>query len=322
MSDFGRHFVREPATSDADEYARRVHWLAAIYVVLFFVSIVGVALLTWRGKFFVTLAQRSNVETLTIAFFLVFFAYIAALSARGALGAVRLGAFAAIGVLRGRDAGEAALARAFARQRTRRAPSAALSFVVEREEAPGQGFAFRLEDAWGYAGEIRVDAARVAYHGHGGSNNLLAYFAHQVQLAIQDRYPGVDLDPVHWEGVDDESQRAYLGMVAFAQNLRRAFDLEELWPRVSLDAETCDAIAAQLRAVTPSVRAEAFLPDLEYTAEHKLPIIPEPLGIASLSRSERRADPVATMGLAAIVVSASVAVIAYLLILPPWVPGT
>lgn len=143
-----------------------------------------------------------------------------------------------------------------------------------------------------------------------------------MQLAIQDRYPGVDLDPVHWEGVDDESQRAYLGMVGFAQNLRRAFDLEELWPRVSLDREACGTLAARLREVTPSVRAEAFLPDLEYTAEHKLPIIPEPLGIASLSRSEHRADPVATMGLAAIVVSASVAVIAYILILPPWVPGT
>lgn len=322
MSDFGRHFVREPATADAAEYVRRVHWLAAIYVVLFFASAVGVVLLTWRGKFFVTLAQRSNVETLTIAFFLVFFAYIAALSVRGAVGAVRLAAYGAIGLLRGRDAGEAALARAFARQRTRRAPSAALGFVVEREGAPGEGFAFRLEDAWGYAGEIRVDGAHIAYHGHGGSNNLLAYFAHQVQLAIQDRYPGVDLDPVHWEGVDDESQRAYLGMVGFAQNLRRAFDLEELWPRVSLDREACGTLAARLREVTPSVRAEAFLPDLEYTAEHKLPIIPEPLGIASLSRSEHRADPVATMGLAAIVVSASVAVIAYILILPPWVPGT
>ena len=137
MSDFGRHFVREPATADAAEYVRRVHWLAAIYVVLFFASAVGVVLLTWRGKFFVTLAQRSNVETLTIAFFLVFFAYIAALSVRGAVGAVRLAAYGAIGLLRGRDAGEAALARAFARQRTRRAPSAALGFVVEREGAPG-----------------------------------------------------------------------------------------------------------------------------------------------------------------------------------------
>ncbi len=322
MSDFARTFVREPATADATEYATRVRRLSTIYAVLFISSLAGIVLLCWRGKFFVTLAQRSNVETLTIAFFLVFFAYIAILSSRGALGAVRLAGWGVLAMVRGRDAAEKARTRAFERQQPREGRSAALNVVIEREGQPFQHFAFPIADEYGHAGELRVEGARIAYRGRGGSNNLLAYFARQVQSAIGDRMPGLDIDPVHWNGVDDESQRAYLGTVQFAQNLRRALNVEELWPTVWLTDEECAIIGSCMRAVTASVRAEAFLPDFEYSAEHKLPIIPEPLGIASLSRSERRADPVATMGLAAMVVVASVAAIAYIIVLPPWVPGT
>jgi len=63
--------------------------LAAEYLALFICALTGIALLIWKAQLFVTLAQRSNVETLTIAFFLVFFAYLAALSAPGARGARR-----------------------------------------------------------------------------------------------------------------------------------------------------------------------------------------------------------------------------------------
>jgi hypothetical protein len=50
-------------------------------------ALIGIGLLVWKAQLFVTLTQRSNVETLTLAFFLVFFAYLGILSARGAVGA-------------------------------------------------------------------------------------------------------------------------------------------------------------------------------------------------------------------------------------------
>src|SRR5207237_2543390 len=78
----------------AEDYVRRVHILAATYAVLFCASVAGVVVLAIYGKLFVTLAQRSNVETLTILFLLVLYAYLVALSARGALGAARLALYA------------------------------------------------------------------------------------------------------------------------------------------------------------------------------------------------------------------------------------
>ena len=64
-----------------------------------------------------------------------------------------------------------------------------------------------------------------------------------------------------------------------------------------------------------------MLPDWEYSAEHKLPVIPEPLGLISLGRSTRRADPLATMGFATLMVLLTLAVIVLFVIDKPWVPG-
>src|SRR5690348_4106258 len=85
--------LRGPGVSDAAHYRKRVRWLAIVHVTLFVASLAGIALLIWRGEFFVTLSQRSNVETLTIAFFLLFFGYFAVITAHGAIGAVRIGLF-------------------------------------------------------------------------------------------------------------------------------------------------------------------------------------------------------------------------------------
>jgi hypothetical protein len=59
--DLGRALVREPDVSDARHYARRVLLLALIHPALFTLSLFGVVLVVWRGRFFVTLSQRSNV---------------------------------------------------------------------------------------------------------------------------------------------------------------------------------------------------------------------------------------------------------------------
>jgi len=81
-------------------------------------------------------------------------------------------------------------------------------------------------------------------------------------------------------------------------------------------------------AVTPwcgicgAVREEALLPELEYEGEHKIPIIPEPLGIISLGRRERRVDPLSSMMSALLIVSVAVALMVWLVVRPPWVPGS
>ena len=77
----------------------------------------------------------------------------------------------------------------------------------------------------------------------------------------------------------------------------------------------------RLSAVCGAVRNEAFLPDWEYSGEHKLPLIPEPLGLISLSRTEKRVDPVSSMGCAVLVLGTILAVPALFLLFPPWVPG-
>src|SRR4051812_31788126 len=88
-----RVLLQEPGVSDPHHYARRVLWLAIVHPCLFAASIVGFALLIWRGEFFVTLPQRSNVETLTIAFLFLFFGYFPVLPARGAVGGMRVVGF-------------------------------------------------------------------------------------------------------------------------------------------------------------------------------------------------------------------------------------
>jgi hypothetical protein len=88
-----------------------------------------------------------------------------------------------------------------------------------------------------------------------------------------------------------------------------------------LTADQRRRLEDDLRALCPALRNEAFLPDWEYEGEHKLPIIPEPLGIISLSRTERRVDPLSSLSATLVVVLLVVALICFFLLRPPWVPG-
>ena len=89
-ADIARLVLEEPGVSDPAHYRRRVRRLAIVHFALFFLSLVGFALLIWQGELFVTLAQRTNVETLTITFLLLFFGYFAVVTAPGARGALRI----------------------------------------------------------------------------------------------------------------------------------------------------------------------------------------------------------------------------------------
>jgi hypothetical protein len=126
---------------------------------------------------------------------------------------------------------------------------------------------------------------------------------------------------VAWGQLDEDEGEKLLAQVGFARALRRQLDSPPLWPTVALGPDHCDEITRRLQRVAPALLEEALLPDWEYQAEHKLPIIPEPLGFVSLARSAKRADPVATMGFATLMVLLTLTVIVVFIIDKPWVPG-
>ena len=309
-----KRVITEPGAETAEDYARRVRVLAATYAVLFLTCSAGAAILIVHGKLFVTLAQRSNVETLTILFLLVLYAYLATLSASGALGAARLLLF----VIRQRFAGDplALRKRHMASLPGRgEGPWAALARALERTD--GERLRFEIAGDAGFLGALEVDGARVRHlETAGGSADLIAFFVRQVEEVT-----GEELDIVIWGQLEDDEGERYLSHVAFARALQRHLGAPPLWPTVSITPEQCAEVARRLARVAPALLEEALLPDWEYQAEHKLPVIPEPLGFVSLGRSAKRADPVATMGFATLVVLLTVAVIVLFVLQRPWVPG-
>jgi len=318
--DAGRRLIREPDVSDPDHYRRRVAELAAIYVAIFGLSAAGIALLLVNGRLFVTLSQRSNVETLTVAFLLLFFGYIAFISARGAWGGLRIGAFRLAARLvhdpkRIEQRKIAALAGPSQRQ------AVAVNLLIERADRPGEPFELRVADDVGCVGTIRIDGARIEHHaGHRkGSNDLLAYFVRQISSVLGS--DPEELEVVHWKSVDDEGWYQYVAGVESMRMLGRRLGGEALWPRLTLSQAQCDELERRMARVCRAAREEAFLPQLEYEGEHKIPIIPEPLGIISLGRRERRVDPLSSMGVALVIVAVVVALIVWFIVRPPWVPG-
>lgn len=317
-----KQVVDEPGARSAADYARRVLGLAVLYPLVTVAALVGEALLVWRVRALVTLAQRSNVETLVLAFFAVFFAYVGYLGARGAPGAVRILGWHALARVR-RD--PAALERTkHARLGPPRGegPLVALNVVVERAERPGQAFSLPVSDAAGAMGRIEVNGAGLRHvpERRDGSSNLLAFFAYQVgELAGAPQ--GREVDVVAWGSLDDEETHQLLALVDFSRNLGEALGRPGLWPRVVLDDATCAELERRLSALCPALREEALLPHWEYQAEHKLPIVPEPLGLVSLGRSEKRADPLPALASLTVVVLVAVAILVAVLVAPPWVPG-
>lgn len=318
------NIISEPGADNPRHYRERVYMLAASYLGLFFGSLLGIGLLVWKAQLYVTLTQRSNVETLTLAFFLVFFGYLVVLSARGALGALRVFWYGALGrSTLDRDALERRKMRALGPARGP-GPVVELNVILEREGHPGEAFEIPVEDAAGTMGRIVVDGARLQHHAthRDGSNELLAYFQVQADKLVRARGSGPGVDIVAWKKIDDEAAEQYHGLVQFARNLERQLGKGDLWPKARLTAEDCQELQRRLALICPALRSEGFLPHWDYVGEHKLPIIPEPLGLISLSRSEARVDPVSSMGCAVWVVLAAVGVLALFILFPPWVPGS
>lgn len=319
MSDAARRFIREPGADDPRQYFERVRRLALWYVGLTGLSLVGIGLLLWRAQLFVTLAQRSNVETLTLAFLLVFFVYLIALSARGAWGALRIVRLSLGGDWMARQQRKArALGSGKPEPRV-----VDLNVLLELHERPGEPFELRVADRAGAMGRVVVAGARLSYLASYGqaSNEVLAYVERQLTRVLRDRGDLTDVDIVTWKDIDEEESERYHGLVEFARNLERQLDKGDLWPKVRLNTAEIALLEARLSEICAAVRDEGFLPQWDYSAEHKLPIVPEPLGLISLSRTYDRVDPSSSMGCAVLVVAIVVVILALFIFIPPWVPG-
>jgi hypothetical protein len=315
-----RHFIKEPGADTAHEYALRVRRLAAAYSGLFVLSLAGMGVLVWRAQLFVTLAQRSNVETLTLAFMMLFFGYLATLSASGAWGSLQI-----VRHSLGGDWADKQRRKMRGLGRTSSEPTVAeLNIVLERVDQPRQPFDLLVADRIGRMGSLRIDGSRLAYWAdhRAGSNEVLAYVERHVTRLLMQRGEPQEVNIVAWKKIDDEDAERYHGMVEFARNLERHLDKGDLWPKVRLSPDECLALEGALSAICPALREEGYLPNWDYQAEHKLPIIPEPLGLISLSRTEQRVDPVSSMGCAVVVVFALLGILVLFMIAPPWVPGT
>ncbi|HEY1954015.1 MAG TPA: hypothetical protein VGH28_00335 [Polyangiaceae bacterium] len=307
VSSAHRFSLAEPRLSSPRQYHRRVIWLAIVHPSLFLVALLGVFLLVWRGELFVTLTQRSNVETLTIAFFILLFAYFAFLTAPGTLGAMRIAWFHVRAAI-SRDRRRTEATRVETLGKRRRGSRVCFDKAVEIEGAAGQPWEIEIRDEIGSMGRLRFDGVRVEQlDAFRGSNTFMAY----VEERICD-LTGGDLAIVQWASTRDDEFRAY---AASAEAMRKT------WPTVTLTEEQRRALEAELGLLSRALRDEAFLPDWEFEGEHKLPIIPEPLGIISLSRSERRVDPLSSMTAALVTVTLVVGLICFFLARPPWIPG-
>jgi hypothetical protein len=307
-ADLARVVLKEPGVSDAAHYRKRVRWLAIVHMALFLLSLCGFALLVWKGRFFVTLSQRSNVETLTIAFFLLFFGYFAVVTSPGALGALR------IAMLHGDERKkQARLAR---RKRT---PGAAAAFeqAIELKGKPGEPFSVELADDHGSVGRLKFTGVKIQHVDsfEDGSNALLGYVEQKIA-----KITGHEVDIVQWDSTSEDEMRQYVATSDAMRAIGKKLETE-VWPTVVITEEQRQELEDDLRQLCPAIRSEALLPDWEFEGEHKLPIIPEPLGIISLSRKEKRVDPLSAMTSAAVIVGLVVALVIFFIVRPPWIPG-
>jgi hypothetical protein len=316
--------VRKQSTLKVRQYELRVYRLAATYCGILITATTAIVLIVVWGKFFVTLSQRTNVETATLAVVLLLFGYLAVISAAGAWGACRIFASNSPRWLGGNSAA-IEVRKQKALKPNRGDPDTAYlnCLVLRRASGPGETILIPLKDAAGSLGAIRIAGAKISHEGgpQHSSNSLLAFFEQRIQQLVRLRDPQARVQIVRWATIDDERALEYASLVAFAQNVQKQLGGAASWPSVELTDEDIQTLAFEAVALCPALRDEANLPDVEYEAEHRLPIIPEPLAFISLSRREQRADPAASMGCAFIVTTLILILVAICILVPPWMPS-
>ncbi|MFL5812130.1 MAG: hypothetical protein ACJ763_01015, partial [Bdellovibrionia bacterium] len=262
--------LREPQVHSARQYRRHVMLLSWIYWTMFLSSVIGVFLLVKEYKLFVTLAQRSNVETLTIAFLLIFFLYLGTISTRGAVAAVRVAYYRVLALFMDRVSIERRKVSALGKPGQNEAPAVALNYLIEREGRPNEAFELRIQDEAGEMGSISVDGALLMHREtyRDGTYSMFPFIVHQIARVLKARNIIHRLDIVEWLSISDESLVQYIGLTRFASNLSRHLGNVELWPRLVLKDDECKRIEAELSKICSTIRDESFFPHWEYGGDH------------------------------------------------------
>lgn len=306
----------EAPAVDPPSLHRRTNWLVAIHLVLTAAAIAVLVLVIWRIRLLVTLAQRSNVETLVLAFVVIFLTYILITTGPASVGAVRLLAYRALG----RERAQRRL-----QQKVRSDPKETKrSYLNVAVRGPrGQDVEVPIGDRFGKICGLRLHDAEIAFVD--APKELTHSVVQLVARTLEDvgRLEGTDhgVKVIFWDSIDEGAAEAYASQVGAFRRLERAVGERPLWPVLTLDAAGIEALEAMLREAAPSLREDLLLPDIEYSAEFSIPIIPEPFAFMQLTRRKEHADAVASMGCATLVALGFLGVIAWILIDPPWVPG-
>ncbi len=330
------------------QYRRRVNLMAGIYVLLNITAIISIVIIIWYYKLFITVAQRSNMETLTLAIIIVLFSYLVVTTFAGLIGACKmvfynlpLGGGAETAKQDGagkrkQDAGKEEKSglppgqrkieerkQAALKPAKDEVSKAYFNIALEAEDKPQEPIRIPVEDEAGKLGEMVIDGAEARFEAEkkGISNTIFEYLLNQIQDCLRERDPELDMQIVAWSTIDDEKAAQYRSQVQAFRTLAAQLEKGPIWPTCNLTRGNVAYIRTKLREIVPYLRNEAFLPDVEYRAEYNLPIIPEPLGFVSLRRTEQRADPVATMGCASLVTLGVMALLILFLFFPPWLPS-
>jgi hypothetical protein len=309
--------IKEVVTRTAPRYDARVRGLAAIYVFLNLVSIAIIVTILWRGQFFVTLSQRSNIETLTLAIVLVLAVYYVATTFSGFVGAIRML------VLNAGDRNR--------EERKHRAmrPGRESKYVTFDQEIrlqgkPDQNLTWEVADEAGKLGDIEIDGVKVTFYPQkdGISDTFFEFFADQIEDALKKRDLEASVQITQWSSIDEDQASSFYSIAqAFRQLERHLGTKEPLWPTSEITQEEVEEIGRRIRELVPTLRSESLLPHVNYAVEYNVPILPEPLGMVRLTRKENRADPLISMGCASIIMLFVMAILTFIILLPPWVPS-
>ena len=310
--------VKQTATKTPENYASKVRWTALIYFVLNAVSVVIIIAIVWRVQFFVTLSQRSNVETLTLLIIFILALYYLLSSFKGFVGALRILWLNTGG---GRDKER----RKHDAIPTGGAPKyVTFDKAIRLEGKPNETIIWQVADEAGKLGELEIDGVKATYYPikDGMDDSVFEFLADQIQKALEKRTPDANLQITQWSTINEDQASAYHSMVQAFQNIENQLGNKgPVWPTGEIGQEDFEAIQQEIRRLVPALRNEAHLPKLEYEVSYNVPVLPEPLAMLQLTRKENRADPIVTMGCASIVMFFVLLVLVFFILLPPWVPS-
>ncbi len=309
--------IMDTATGTVEHYATRVRILAIIYFSLNAVAIAVIVTVIWRVQFFITLAQRSNIETLTLAIVFVLAAYYIYSTFRGFIGAIRM-------LLLNASPRDREARKQKAMKSGGKSKYVCFDHVVCPKGKHGEPIKWEVGDEAGKLGDIVVDGVRATYYPlkEGLSGSFFQFLTAQMNNAVHRQDESASLLITQWSTIDEDEASSYHSMVEAFRNLEQQLAKgKPLWPTVELPSEDIDDIGKQIRRLVPALRSESLLPDVEYSVEYSVPILPEPLGFIRLSRNENRADPLTTMGCAGIIMLSVMLLLFFMIILPPWLPS-